>query len=103
MSAPLLDVDRVSAGYGAVQALDTVSLQVQPGEIVTLIGANGAGKSTLLMTICGPGSSFVSASAPISRFSRTVMRGKMRRPSGDWAMRMRAISWVGRRVMSRPA
>ena len=31
------------------------------------------------------------------------MRGKMRRPSGDWAMWSRAISWVGSRVMSRPA
>ena len=50
---PLLEVTAVSAGYGAVQALSAVSLHVEKGEIVTLIGANGAGKSTLLMTICG--------------------------------------------------
>jgi branched-chain amino acid transport system ATP-binding protein len=50
---PLLDLHRVSAGYGAVQALDEVSLHVQPGEIVTLIGANGAGKSTTLKTVSG--------------------------------------------------
>ena len=42
-------------------------------------------------------------SAPICRFSSTVMRGKMRRPSGDCAMRSRAISWVGICVMSRPS
>jgi branched-chain amino acid transport system ATP-binding protein len=55
MSAPppLLEVDGLSAAYGAVQALTAVSLQVMPGEIVTLIGANGAGKSTLLMSLCG--------------------------------------------------
>ena len=41
--------------------------------------------------------------APICRFSSTVMRGKMRRPSGACASLRRAISWVGRRVMSRPA
>jgi branched-chain amino acid transport system ATP-binding protein len=43
----------VSAFYGAVQALRNVDLEVNPGEIVTLIGANGAGKSTLMMTVCG--------------------------------------------------
>ena len=52
-SQPLLELDGVSAAYGAVQALTGVSIRVMPGEIVTLIGANGAGKSTLLMTICG--------------------------------------------------
>jgi branched-chain amino acid transport system ATP-binding protein len=49
----LLDVSGVSARYGAVQALSTVSLTVGEGEVVTLIGSNGAGKSTTLRTICG--------------------------------------------------
>ena len=49
----MLEVDRLSAGYGAVQILREVSLSVSAGEIVTLVGSNGAGKSTLLNTICG--------------------------------------------------
>ncbi|HEV7458393.1 MAG TPA: ABC transporter ATP-binding protein [Roseococcus sp.] len=49
----MLHLDNVTAGYGAVQALKGVTIEVHPGEIVTLIGANGAGKSTLLMTLCG--------------------------------------------------
>ena len=50
---PLLQLQGVTAHYGAIQALRGVDLHVAPGEIVTLIGANGAGKSTLMMTICG--------------------------------------------------
>jgi len=53
MTRPMLEVTDLVAAYGAVQALKGVSLHVEKGEIVTLIGANGAGKSTLLMTICG--------------------------------------------------
>ena len=49
----LLRLQGVTAYYGAIQALRGVDLHVEPGEIVTLIGANGAGKSTLMMTICG--------------------------------------------------
>lgn len=43
----------VSTFYGKIQALHDINIEVNQGEIVTLIGANGAGKSTLLMTLCG--------------------------------------------------
>jgi len=49
----MLHFKDVSTFYGKIQALHSVSVDVQQGEIVTLIGANGAGKSTLLMTLCG--------------------------------------------------
>jgi branched-chain amino acid transport system ATP-binding protein len=53
MSEPLLKVRGVQTFYGKIQALKGIDLDVQPGEIATLIGSNGAGKSTLMMTICG--------------------------------------------------
>ncbi len=53
MTSPLLAVRGVTAFYGRVMALRGVDLDVNPGEIVALIGANGAGKSTLMMTVCG--------------------------------------------------
>ena len=49
----MLRVSGVHTFYGQIEALKGIDLEVQQGEIVTLIGANGAGKSTLLMTICG--------------------------------------------------
>jgi branched-chain amino acid transport system ATP-binding protein len=49
----LLEVDDIHAHYGAIEALKGISLTVEDGEVVTLIGSNGAGKSTTLRSISG--------------------------------------------------
>src|SRR5579859_7762512 len=50
---PLLHVQNLCVGYGDVQVLWDVSFDIQPGEIVALVGSNGAGKTTLLWTLSG--------------------------------------------------
>jgi len=49
----VLKANNISSYYGNIQALDNISIEVNKGEIVSIIGSNGAGKSTLLMTLCG--------------------------------------------------
>ena len=49
----MLKLDQVQAGYGAIEVLKQLTLEVNAGEIVALLGANGAGKSTTLLTIAG--------------------------------------------------
>lgn len=49
----MLEIHNLYSGYGDVRVLNDVSLSIQPGEIVSLVGANGAGKSTLVRTIMG--------------------------------------------------
>jgi branched-chain amino acid transport system ATP-binding protein len=84
----LLEVDAVDAYYGRIRALNEVSLRVEEGEIVTLIGANGAGKTTTLRTISGllrPGKGAVRfAGEEITRVSpdQIVRRGISHSPEG---------------------
>jgi len=53
MSTPILEMKEIDVHYGPIQALKKVSLHIDEGETVSLIGSNGAGKSTLLMSIFG--------------------------------------------------
>ena len=52
-SAPLLQVDNVSAAYGQIRAIEGVSLDLHAGETVAIVGESGSGKSTLARVICG--------------------------------------------------
>ncbi|MGG4774526.1 ABC transporter ATP-binding protein [Paenalcaligenes sp. Me52] len=87
----MLKLENVSTYYGAIQALDEVTLEVNKGEIVTLIGANGAGKTTMLMTVCG---------SPCAKSGRISFEGDdiTNLPTHDIMQRGIAISPEGRRV-----
>jgi branched-chain amino acid transport system ATP-binding protein len=50
---PLLKLTNVVAGYGDIEIVRGISLHVDKGEVVTVVGANGAGKTTILRTLCG--------------------------------------------------
>ena len=53
MSAPVLEIDRLTAGYDSAAVIRDVSLEVATGEVVALLGANGAGKTTTLRAVSG--------------------------------------------------
>ncbi len=90
----MLQVSGIHTFYGNIEALRGVDLEVQQGEIVTLIGANGAGKSTLLMTICGN---------PRAARGRVVFEGQeiTRRPTFEIVRMGIAQSPEGRRIFPR--
>jgi len=90
----VLELQNVNAFYGPVQALRDVSLKVEEGEIVTLIGANGAGKSTIMMTIFGQ---------PRAKSGEIIYYGELitALPSFQIARRGIAQSPEGRRIFAR--
>ncbi|MBF0562489.1 MAG: ABC transporter ATP-binding protein [Alphaproteobacteria bacterium] len=90
----MLDVAAVHSFYGPIEALRGVSLAVEAGEIVALIGANGAGKSTLLMTLCG---------RPHPARGRIVFEGEdiTRLPTHEIVRRGIAQAPEGRRIFPR--
>jgi ABC-type branched-chain amino acid transport systems, ATPase component len=87
----VLKLQNVNTFYGAIQALNDVSVEVNKGEIVTLIGANGAGKTTLLMTVCG---------SPRARSGSVTFLGEdiTQAPTHQIMQKGIAISPEGRRV-----
>ena len=87
----MLKLENVNTFYGAIQALRDVSIEVNQGEIVTLIGSNGAGKTTLLMTVCGN---------PLARSGRIEFLGEeiTGKPTHDIMRKGIAVSPEGRRV-----
>ncbi len=91
---PLLSVRGVKTAYGKIVALKGVDLDVNQGEIVTLIGANGAGKSTLMMTIFGN---------PRAREGVIAFDGRdiTRMPTHEIARLSIAQSPEGRRIFAR--
>ena len=93
MSA-VLSLSNVNTFYGQIQALRDVTMDVNEGEIVTLIGANGAGKSTLMMTICGN---------PRAKSGTITYRGEniTQMPTHLIARRAIAQSPEGRRIFAR--
>lgn len=87
----MLKLEKVHTHYGAVEALAGVSIEVNKGEIVTLIGSNGAGKTTLMMTVCG---------TPRASAGKVTFEGEdiTRTPTHDIMRKGMAISPEGRRV-----
>ena len=94
MNAPLLSVQGVETYYGNIIALKGVDIEVNAGEIVTLIGANGAGKSTLMMTIFG---------SPRARSGKIIFDGRdiTQMAPHDIARAGIAQSPEGRRIFAR--
>ena len=89
----MLKIKNLEAGYGKLRVLKRISLHVNPGEIVTLIGANGAGKTTLLMTVCG---------SPQASSGRVILEGRdiTHDPTAQIMRSGIAIVPEGRRVFS---
>lgn len=94
MSESMLKISGVHTYYGHIEALKGIDVEVNEGEIVTLIGANGAGKSTLLMTVCG---------TPRAREGSIVFEGTniTRKPTYEIMQMGIAQSPEGRRIFPR--
>jgi branched-chain amino acid transport system ATP-binding protein len=91
---PLLEVSDIHAHYGSIEALKGISLEVNQGEVVTLIGSNGAGKSTTLRAISG----LTPASSGRIAFDGTDIT---RLPAHEIVQRGIALSPEGRHCFSR--
>ncbi len=88
---PLLQVSELHAGYGDLEVLRGLSLEVSAGEFVALVGPNGAGKSTLLLALCG----LAPIQAGVIRLGGAIING---RPPYEIAARGLVLIPEGRRL-----
>ncbi len=86
--AASLDLDGVVCTYGALRAVDHVSLRLEPGMHVALVGSNGSGKTTLLRAILGL--------HPLAA-GRILVDGREANSSNTWLARRRRIAWMPQR------
>ncbi|HOE72634.1 MAG TPA: ABC transporter ATP-binding protein [Deltaproteobacteria bacterium] len=89
--APLLNIEHLSISYGGIQAIKDVSIHLEQGEIVSVLGANGAGKSTLLQAVSG----LVPISGGSVIFSSEVLN---KVPAYEIVLKGISLSPEGRRV-----
>ena len=98
--ARILDIEGISVRYGGIEALHQVSMSVDEGEVVSLIGANGAGKSTLLKAIVGQVPLHEGSISFHDELVRTAQKHKKNLPTHLLAKRGIALVPEGRHVFA---